>query len=178
MSDPKPMIVLKTKEEIILEKIRRSKKIYRSTKTENDKLQEIKTRLLSRRVIIINGCWIYTGYLNENDYGCISYLNKVWLVPRLSMFLFKPEEFKLSLDVLHTCDTPRCFNPAHLYSGDQSDNMQDAVRRGHHKNANVTCCPKGHEYSEENTYIIPKTGSRDCKICARERSRTWKLFNR
>lgn len=32
-----------------------------------------------------------------------------------------------------------------------------------------THCPQGHPYDEENTYIIPSTGGRLCKICLRER---------
>jgi HNH endonuclease len=32
--------------------------------------------------------------------------------------------------VRHTCDNPRCVNPAHLIAGTYSDNMQDRADRG------------------------------------------------
>lgn len=32
--------------------------------------------------------------------------------------------------VRHTCDNPRCINPAHLLAGTQQDNMQDRLSRG------------------------------------------------
>lgn len=32
--------------------------------------------------------------------------------------------------VLHKCDRPACCNPKHLRWGTQSDNMQDAIKRG------------------------------------------------
>ena len=31
--------------------------------------------------------------------------------------------------VLHTCDTPRCINPEHLYLGTLKDNAQDRAKR-------------------------------------------------
>jgi len=33
-------------------------------------------------------------------------------------------------DVMHTCDTPRCFAEVHLVLGTKFDNMQDASRKG------------------------------------------------
>lgn len=34
-----------------------------------------------------------------------------------------------------------------------------------------THCPRGHEYTPENTYVKPSTGHRDCRICIRDRSK-------
>jgi hypothetical protein len=39
------------------------------------------------------------------------------------------------------------------------------------RNREKTHCSKNHEYTPENTYVDPKTGTRDCKICRKERNR-------
>lgn len=71
---------------------------------------------------------------------------------------------------LHTCDNPPCCNGAHLYPGDQYQNMQDALVRGrrdhvHDWSRSKTHCKRGHEFTPENTYIVPGTGRRSCKTC-------------
>lgn len=38
----------------------------------------------------------------------------------------------------HRCDNPPCINPAHLYVGDQFDNMRDTVRHGNHATQKLT----------------------------------------
>lgn len=67
----------------------------------------------------------------------------------------------------HRNGDPTDNRPENLYWGTCSDNMQDCLRHGNHVNANKTRCRRGHEYSPENTYVIPSTGGRMCRICMR-----------
>lgn len=39
-------------------------------------------------------------------------------------------EIPAKMRVLHTCDTPSCVNPDHLFLGTDKDNYDDAVRKG------------------------------------------------
>jgi hypothetical protein len=128
--------------------------------------ERTKKRLLSSRFITTNGCWLWTGSVLKTGYGTMSFKNEDWRVHRLSFALFRPSEFQKNLNVNHKkeCSSRRCFNPEHLYSGTQLENVKDCVEEGHHYNDSKVSCPRNHLYTEENTYINVR-GARECKIC-------------
>lgn len=74
----------------------------------------------------------------------------------------------------HRDDDPDNNNLPNLYWGTQTQNVQDAVKSGRHTSvteAAKTHCPQGHEYTKENTYIKPRTGHRNCRICHRQEAK-------
>lgn len=61
--------------------------------------------------------------------------------------------------------------------GDNADNMADLKRHGGYVSfySLKTHCPRGHEYTDSNTYIIPTTGSRSCRTCKKVQNReSWR----
>lgn len=76
-----------------------------------------------------SGCWIWTGGRTSGGYGSISVRGKKVYVHRLAWQLFKGP-IPPGMDVLHSCDNPPCFNPEHLFTGDQRDNARDMVAKG------------------------------------------------
>jgi hypothetical protein len=74
--------------------------------------------------------------------------------------------------VRHKCDNPTCVRREHLEMGTPAENARDIVERGYHHNASKTHCKWGHAFDEENTYVTPSNGKRQCRACARERLRS------
>ena len=75
-------------------------------------------------------CWLWTAATTSDGYGLFRLTNGVTMklahrVSWLLTFGAMPTQ-----NVLHTCDTPACVNPAHLFLGTQSDNMTDCSRKG------------------------------------------------
>jgi hypothetical protein len=80
------------------------------------------------------GCWLWTGYRMPNGYGRMgaggwSKNGGSLLAHRVSYELHKGS-IPDGICVMHSCDNPRCVNPAHLSLGSQADNMADKARKG------------------------------------------------
>lgn len=80
------------------------------------------------------GCWLWAGGKNDDGYGKFRYLGvkiKSSLAHRISYFFHKGE-FDEKLCVCHTCDTPCCVNPQHLFLGTHHENMIDRSIKNRH----------------------------------------------
>jgi hypothetical protein len=56
-----------------------------------------------------------------------------------------------------------------------SGNVRDSVAHGTQRNTRKTHCKQGHEFSPENTYVVPTSAgvSRKCRTCRRASTRAW-----
>ena len=80
-------------------------------------------------------CWLWTGSTYQNGYGTIRRDGKVVSAHRTSYDLHHPLTKPINevdMCVCHTCDTPACVNPYHLFLGTRSDNMLDMVDKDRH----------------------------------------------
>jgi len=111
------------------------------------------------RIVRVDGCWLWTGYINPNGYAMFG---RRWAHRVAYEFFVGPIPEGLELD--HLCRVPACVNPAHLEAVTHRENMRRAPA------TNRTVCPGGHPYDESNTHIT-KAGKRHCRACDRDRHR-------
>lgn len=87
--------------------------------------------LLASRSTRSGECLRWDGCANNVGYGHVSINGRHWFVHRLA-YEIHVAPIPPGLNVLHSCDTPRCIEPTHLRVGTQADNAQDVVLRHRH----------------------------------------------
>lgn len=77
-------------------------------------------------------CIEWSKGTDRYGYGLVKYNGKMRLVHRVAYEVYHgvcPD----GLHVLHSCDNPKCYNPAHLSLGTHLDNMRDRKAKGHYR---------------------------------------------
>lgn len=121
--------------------------------------------LLSRvSITAAADCWLWFGRVGPDGYG--TFRSK--MAHRLVYTeLVGPVPDGLQLD--HRCRNRQCVNPLHLEPVSAAENHHRGINPGLSRGAEMaarTHCPKGHEYTADNTYA--RRGKRECRTCRRE----------
>lgn len=77
----------------------------------------------------LNGCWNWTGAVNQNGYGWVWFNGGPKGTHRVAWQIYRGPIPK-GKQVLHRCDNPPCVNPAHLFIGTNRRNVDDKVKKG------------------------------------------------
>lgn len=89
---------------------------------------------LNQRLDKSGGCWLWTSSVDKDGYGqvhCSKYGKELKCSRAHQMaYLTWAGDYNRSLFICHTCHTPRCCNPAHLYAGTGKDNYRDMKEAG------------------------------------------------
>lgn len=76
-----------------------------------------------------DACWPWQGAVNQRGYGMYFLDGKRYRAHRI-VLANKVQMDYPQLSACHTCDNTVCCNPAHLYWGTHTQNMQDKIQRG------------------------------------------------
>lgn len=126
-------------------------------------------RLLDR-IEITDGCWRWTGRLNDGGYGLGWYEGRDWRMHRLTYLLvYGPIPEGLHLD--HLCRVRSCVRPDHLEPVTPRTNVLRGWTVQH------ATCPQGHARTPDNTYVR-SDGTRYCAPCQRASVRNRKRNRR
>lgn len=111
-------------------------------------------------------CWIWTHSKSKSGYGIFQITRKEFIesVAHRAAYILLVGKIPDGVELDHRCRQRDCVNPEHL----ELVTHQVNVLRGDTfaaTNAAKTHCPRGHAYSEENTYV--HRGQRHCKTCKR-----------
>jgi hypothetical protein len=130
-------------------------------------------RLLDKIKLNEKGCWLFQANGNNSGY-CTFWVNGFHHMAHRASWIIFNGNIPTGYCICHSCDTPKCVNPDHLWLGTHRTNALDAERKGrlkHPGQSYKTHCKRGHKFTIANTYktIV----GRSCRKChaMHERSR-------
>ena len=94
----------------------------------------IKDRLEKRSKVLKNGCFIWTGVVNNKGYGVLKIGTKGRGQAHRLSWAEHYGPIPKDMCVLHKCDNRACFNIDHLFLGTKGDNNRDRHAKGRSRN--------------------------------------------
>jgi hypothetical protein len=78
-----------------------------------------------------DSCWLWSAYKSKDGYGHIKLPGRNGALKSAHRISWQLTFGNIphGVNVCHTCDNPSCVNPAHLFLGSDTDNMQDALAK-------------------------------------------------
>ncbi len=76
------------------------------------------------------GCVLWTGFADKSGYVRTHWKGSSGVLVHRIAYEQVHGIFDPSLKVCHSCDTPNCVNPKHLFLGTQKDNLRDMFAKG------------------------------------------------
>lgn len=117
-----------------------------------------------------NTCWLWVGKVGNHGYGNFWQHGIHTLAHRYS-FMDLGGVIPEGSILHHKCSNTLCVNPDHLEITTREGHSDSCTAPGMPWNTkqNKTHCPRGHEYTPNNTYT--SHNRKTCKICCKESAR-------
>jgi hypothetical protein len=120
-------------------------------------------RVITDIEVVSNGCWLWKLATNPKGYGILNNRRSRNSLAHREFYEHFVGEIPEGLQLDHLCRVRRCVNPGHLEPVTHEENQRRGV--GPWGSITITHCPRGHEYTPENT--LPTRNSRRCLTCTR-----------
>lgn len=111
-------------------------------------------------------CWEWTSLCHKTGYGRFKLRGRMAVAHRIA-YVNTVGEIDEGMELHHLCGNRRCVNPRHLQPLSKSAHAKIGPLA--QDESEKDCCPQGHPYSSENTYVW--RGSRFCRECRRRSKR-------
>lgn len=100
----------------------------------------VKDRLMSKAVKNVDtGCMEMQSGLDRCGYGRFKINGRSLGAHKISYILHHGDYDQDNLEIMHSCDNPKCINPDHLSVGSHSENIIDCILKGRHSTASINC---------------------------------------
>jgi hypothetical protein len=126
------------------------------------------------RVEKSDSCWNWKGNITHYGYG--TYGNRNFMAHRV-VYQLLTGNLRQEDTLDHLCKNKGCVNPRHL----EPVSLRVNVLRSDNPNAvnaRKTECHKGHPFTDDNTYIHPKRGHRQCRTCRKDAGKRFAAVNK
>jgi hypothetical protein len=111
-----------------------------------------------------SGCWLWTGFCDKDGYGRLAARGGTVFAHR-AMWQFRNGPMPPDLFACHSCDTPCCVNPDHIWPGTQQENVQDCHAKGR---ARPKARKPRHLHTAHVTVADAERAARDLSVSAAE----------
>lgn len=173
---------------------RRGRKAYCTDECRDASKPTLLGRFLAHTRRLPDGCLECDLPVNDGGYPQMKVNGKFRKISHVAWFLHYGEWPPKEMHLHHrchdrkvcaggpACSHRRCAEWSHLElvtpeehcTPERIHSTVAFVARSRARAAAITHCPKGHEYTKENTRMTLK-GTRACRICERERTRQYKI---
>jgi hypothetical protein len=130
------------------------------------KIQNRGDHFWSLILVTPTGCWEWQGTITSWDYG--HFWDGKYIV-RAHKYAYEAYYGRVPFGKIihHKCENKKCVYPLHLEATTKKDHP-DAI---YNVKKQQTHCWRGHEFNEENTYLIKNKNKtrRNCKMCMKIR---------
>lgn len=126
-------------------------------------------RLRALTSIDERGCWVFSGFTDNDGYGRLKVDGKNVSAHRFSYEHYHGVCIPDGYVIDHKCFNPSCTNPNHLECVTPSENS----KRARHPNKLKTHCVRGHPLEGDNLYLS-KDNWRYCKACRAQAMKRYK----